>query len=162
MKVVKKQTNSTMCLICGMNNALGLHASFYEMEDNTLVSLFTFKDVHQSYPERTHGGMISSLLDELIGRAIWIHEPDVWGVTATIQVKFRKPVPYDIPLKGIAKITENKSRLFKGEGLIQTLDGVVLAEASAVYVKLSLTNIVVDNNHHEGINVYIEDDVKEI
>lgn len=160
MKVLKKQTNSCNCLICGINNPAGVKAPFYEMEDNTLVSLFQFQEFHQSYPERTHGGMITSLLDELIGRAIWISEPTTWGVTATLNIKYRKPVPYGVLLKGVGQITENKSRLFKGVGKIMTFDGEVLAEAEAVYVKLPLDKVTMA--HAEELNVYVEDDIKEI
>lgn len=46
MKVLKKQTNSKMCLICGMENESGLKAPFYEMEDNTLVTIFEYKEIH--------------------------------------------------------------------------------------------------------------------
>lgn len=162
MKVVKKQTNSKMCIVCGMENPAGLHAPFYEMEDETVITLFKYSDIHQSYPERTHGGLITTILDELIGRAIWIYEPEVWGVTATINVKFRKPVPLNEQIKGIGKIIENKSRLFKGIGRIESMNGEVLAEAEAVYVKIPLTKIVEDRSHDSEINVYVEDDVKEI
>ncbi len=160
MKVIKKQTNSKMCIICGIETEAGVKASFYEMEDNSVVALFSFKEIHQSYPMRTHGGMISAMLDETIGRAIWITEPNTWGVTANLQVKFRKPVPYDVPLKAIGMITENKSRLFRGSGKIIDEFGNVLAEAEAVYVKLPLEKIAESN--HEDVNIYIEDNIKEI
>ncbi len=160
MKVIKKQTNSKMCIICGIETEAGVKASFYEMEDNSVVALFSFKEIHQSYPMRTHGGMISAMLDETIGRAIWITEPNTWGVTANLQVKFRKPVPYNVPLKAIGMITENKSRLFKGSGKIIDEFGNVLAEAEAVYVKLPLEKIAESN--HEDVNIYIEDNIKEI
>lgn len=161
MKVLKKQTNSKMCLICGVENEAGLKAPFYEMEDNTVISLVTFKEIHQSYPNRVHGGMISCLLDEIIGRAIWISEPNMWGVTMNLNVKFRKPVPYNEQLKAIGKITNIKSRTFEGEGKILDNNGNVLATAEAVYFKLPIDKITEDKNHDE-INIYIEDNVKEI
>ena len=160
MKVLKKQTNSKMCIICGIETNAGVKASFYEMEDQSVIALFNFKEIHQSYPERTHGGMITAMLDETIGRAIWVYEPNTWGVTANLTTKFRKPVPYNTPLKAIGNIIENTSRLFKGVGRIETLDGIVLAEAEAVYVKLPLEKIATSN--HEDVNIYIEDNIKEI
>ena len=160
MKVIKKQTNSKMCIICGVETNAGVGASFYEMEDNSVIALFSFKEIHQSYPERTHGGMISAMLDETIGRAIWILEPNTWGVTANLQVRFRKPVPYDVPLKAIGNIIENKSRIFKGVGRIETLEGDLLAEAEATYVKLPLSKIATAN--HEDVNIYVADNIKEI
>lgn len=160
MKVLKKQTNSKKCIICGIDNPFGLKAPFYEMEDGTVITLFQYQELHQSYPERTHGGMICCMLDELIGRAIWIEEPGIWGVTTNLEIKYRKPVPYDTPLKGIGKIIENRSRLFKGHGQILDLEGNVLAEATATYLKLPLEKISTSN--HEDVNVMVPDDIKEI
>ena len=59
MKVIKKQPNTLDCVICGINNEFGLKAPFYETETNEVVTLFEFKEHHQSYPGRTHGGIIS-------------------------------------------------------------------------------------------------------
>ena len=42
MKVLKKQTNSKMCIICGIENKLGLQAAFYEMEDKSVISIFDY------------------------------------------------------------------------------------------------------------------------
>lgn len=161
MKVLKKQTNSKMCLICGMENESGLKAPFYEMEDNTLVTIFEYKEIHQSYPGRVHGGMISCMLDELIGRAIWITEPEMWGVTMTLNVKFRKPVPYDTKLKAIGKITNSKSRTFEGIGELYDMEGNLLASAEAVYFKLPLNKIATESSHEE-VNIFYPDDVSEI
>ncbi|MBQ2891665.1 MAG: PaaI family thioesterase [Bacilli bacterium] len=160
MKVLKKQTNSKKCIVCGVETNVGIKASFYEMEDESVIALFSFKEIHQSYPERTHGGLITAVLDETIGRAIWITEPNAWGVTANLSVKFRKPVPYDVPLKCIGRITENKSRLFKGVGKLFTMGNELLAEAEAVYVKLPLTKIC--ESDHDDVNIYVDDDIKEI
>lgn len=161
MKVIKKQNNSKMCLICGINNEAGLKAPFYEMEDNRVVSLFKFREIHQSYPERTHGGMISTMLDEIIGRAIWVYEPDIWGVTMDIHVKFRKPVPLDTNLLAYGKIVKNSRKFFTGIGVIQSTSGEVLAEATANYIKLPIEKIA-STATHDDVNIYIEDNVTEI
>jgi acyl-coenzyme A thioesterase PaaI-like protein len=162
MKVVKKQTNSYMCFICGIHNDSGLKTNFYEMEDNTLVAIVKGKDIHQSYPNRMHGGVISALIDESVGRAIWIEEPETWGVTMDLQMKYRKPVPLNEDLMVVSKITKNTRRVFEGTGYLINKEQQVLAEGNARYIKLSLNDI--DNNTHEesDINVLVEDDVKEI
>ena len=45
MKVLRKQANSKSCIICGMDNPLGVKAPFYEMEDNSVVTLFSYRSV---------------------------------------------------------------------------------------------------------------------
>ncbi|MBO4261164.1 MAG: PaaI family thioesterase [Clostridia bacterium] len=99
MKVIKRQSNAKNCIICGLDNSFGLKAAFYEMEDKSVCALFNFLPEHQSYPTRTHGGMITALLDEVMGRALWSIEPDVYACTTTLSVSFRKAVPYGVPLK---------------------------------------------------------------
>jgi len=161
MKVLKKQTNSVNCIICGIENKLGLNASFYEMENETVVATFTFKSEHQSYPGRTHGGMISALLDELIGRAIWIKEPQTWGVTIELTIRYRKPVPYGVPLKAIGEITNDTRRTFEGVGKIIDENGVILAEGKATYFKMPLDKISSEDAHDE-VNILVPDNVTDI
>ena len=162
MKVTKKQLNSRNCIICGLDNDLGLKAPFYNLDDGSVASIFTFKSEHQSYPGRTHGGMITALLDELIGRALWVNSPDVYGVTTSINVTFRKPVPYDVKLKGRGYITFEASRWFSAKGEIYDFDGTVLAEATAKYLKLSPELIQTGIDIHEEMCYDIKDDVKEL
>ncbi len=162
MKVIKKQTNSEDCIICGVNNEMGVKAPFYEMENGEVWSIFEFRDEHQSYPERVHGGMISAMLDELTGRAIWITHPDMWGVTMELNVKFRKKVPYGEKLKAVGRIIGETSRTFTGTGEIYDMNGTLLASAKAVYFKLPLDKITQDENHRDGVNIYVSDEVKEI
>lgn len=137
MKVIKKQKNSKNCVLCGLDNPHGIKANFYEMENGELVTSFSYQFEHQSYPGRTHGGLIACVLDESIGRAIWITDPTVLGVTCELNVKYRKPMPYNAPLYCISRITENRSRIFVGEGEIVDAQGVVYAEAHGTFVKLS-------------------------
>lgn len=162
MKVLKKQTNTLDCVICGINNGFGLKAPFYETETNEVVTIFEFKVHHQSYPGRTHGGLISALLDELVGRAIWITDPGMWGVTMSLNVKYRKPVPYNTVLKGVGRIDSQTSRTFSGSGEILDKDGNVLAEASATYMKLPLSKIANSELNEHEVNILVPDDVSEV
>ena len=161
VKVRRKQSNSKMCLICGMDNDAGVKAQFYEMEDDTVVSLFQFKEIHQSYPERTHGGMTTCMLDEIIGRTMWLKDPDVYGVTTTIKVDFKKPVPYNTPLKGVGRIVKDTSRLFFAEGEIRDMDNNVLARAEGTYLKMPVEKIA-NASVKEEMAYLIEDGITEI
>ena len=140
-KVVGAQNISRMCMVCGRDNDSGLKARFYELEDGELLGVFTPLPEHQGYPGRLHGGMSSALLDETMGRAINIAEPDAWGVTVKLSVKFRKPVPLDSDVRAIARITKVGSRLFEGAGEIVLADGSVAVEATGTYMKLPLDRI---------------------
>ena len=136
MKVLSTQRNSRDCIICGMENDFGLKAPFYNLEDGTVATVVTFKKLHQSYPDRTHGGMTGALLDELMGRTLWFSEPDMFGVTTTLSVTYRKAVPLETPVKARAVITFNSSRGFSAKGELYSMDGTLLVQANAKYFKI--------------------------
>lgn len=161
MKVVSKQKNSHMCLICGMDNEAGVRGQFYNMEDGSVGGLFTFRPEHQSYPGRVHGGMLATMIDELAGRVLWVDHPDQIGVTMDISVRYRKPVPYDVPLKGRGFYVKRLSRAYSAKCVIMDMDNNVLAEGEAKYLIMpadKITNVTID----EELDVYIPDEVTEI
>ena len=139
---MKKQPTSRMCFICGERNPAGLHMRFYEQDDGTILGTFTGQDVHQSYPGRMHGGVITAALDETIGRAIMMRYGEaIWGVTVELNVRFLKPVPLGVPLTIVGRITSDKSRMFEGSGEMRLPDGSVAADGVGKYVKLDITQI---------------------
>jgi len=141
-RVTKKQNNSRHCFVCGLENDFGLKAAFYETEKGELVCLVRAGELHQSYPGRMHGGIIAALLDETIGRAIAIGRDDqVWGVTVELSLKYRKPVPLDVELRAIGRVTKDAGRIFEGSGEILLPDGTVAVEASGRYFKVPIDRI---------------------
>jgi uncharacterized protein (TIGR00369 family) len=141
-KVIRKQYNSAMCLVCGLDNPSGLHAHFYELENNELLAIFQTRNEHQGYPGRMHGGMLTAIIDETIGRAIAMHYNDmVWGVTMEFNIKFKKPVPTDTEIRVLGRIAEDGDRIFTGTGEILLPDGRVAVEGWGKYMKLPLEKI---------------------
>ena len=163
IKVLNRQTNSKNCFICGLDNESGVKAPFYNLEDNSVATLFKFKEIHQSYPGRTHGGVISAMMDELVGRVLWIDEPNSYAVTTTMTIKFRKPVPYETPLKARGYITRNSSRLYEGKGEIFDMEDNLLAEFNGTYLKLSSEKASnSETNVEEEMCYNIKDDETEL
>jgi uncharacterized protein (TIGR00369 family) len=146
---MKKQPNSFHCFICGVKNVAGVNVSFYEERKagglSEVMARFTGRSVHQGYPGRLHGGVITGILDETIGRAINAGAADgaatIWGVTVDLSVQFHKPVPLDVELTARGRITAVGRRVFEGTGEIYLPDGVVAASAAGKYVKLLLDDI---------------------
>lgn len=139
---MKKQPTSRMCFVCGESNPAGVHVRFYEQEDGSVLACFTGAEQHQSYPGRMHGGVITAILDEAIGRAVMIDNGEsVWGVTAEINVRFRRPVPLGVELTAVGRVTDENRRAFEGTGELYLPDGTVAVEASGKYVKLALERI---------------------
>ncbi len=140
-ETAEKQYSSHMCFVCGVDNDAGLHAHFYQIDDRTCVGRFLPDENHQGYPGRVHGGVISAMLDETLGRAVW-GDAKTWGVTAELTVRYKAPVPLGEMLTVVGRITYERRRLFKAEGELLTADGTVAVEANGTYVKLDLDQIL--------------------
>ena len=161
MKVKQKQANSRMCAICGMDNPFGVKAPFYVLEDNRVATLFRYREEHQSYPGRVHGGLITAMLDELGMRAYWALEPESLAVTISLETRYRKPVPYEVPLKGCGIILSSNSHFIKSQASIMDMNGNILAQAEMRYLKLP-TQRITDADYHEEMCYHIRDDILEI
>ena len=163
-RVIKKQENSKMCLVCGLKNPYGLKAFFYQMDNDEIVAIFKPLEVHQGYPNRLHGGISAAILDETIGRAIMIsHQEDYWGVTVEFTSRFKKPVPLGEEIRVVGRITKTSSRLFEGTGEILLKDGSVAVEGFGKYIKLPLSKIAdFDAEEQEWRVVSSPNDPKEL
>ena len=163
LKIVKKHPVARDCAVCGTDNPFSLCTDFYELENGDLLAVSNPKEFHQSYPGRVHGGIISALLDETVGRAINVTEPESWGVTAELITKYKKPVPYGKKIYAVGRITSNNRRIFEGEGFIFDECGTVLAQGYAKYMKLTLSAISEEGNVND-LNRFLpsENDLEKI
>jgi acyl-coenzyme A thioesterase PaaI-like protein len=141
-KILRKQHISKMCFVCGEKNDFGLHAKFFETENNELIALINPSDQHQGYPERMHGGIAATILDETIARSINAGKIDqIWGVTLELKTRFRKPIPLGHQLKIVGRVTSEGSRSFEGSGEILLPNGEIAVSAEGKYLKADINRI---------------------
>ena len=140
--VVGAQYISDHCFVCGIENKLSLNAQFLDLEDDSICALIETKTEHQGYPDRVHGGVISAILDETIGRAIQTVYPDIFGVTIELNIKYRAPVPLGEQLKVVARIEKQTKRVFEGSGEVLLPDGTVAAQGFAKYLLVDVNSVI--------------------
>lgn len=145
-KVLRKQPNSHMCFVCGLDNPFGLQARFYEIEGKELVGLFTPSVEHQGYPGRLHGGIASTILDETVGRAVLIDHEDSWWVTTDLSLRYRKPVLLDGPIRVVGRITGNRGKIYEGSGEVLLADGTLAVSATGRYLIQRIEEITENDN----------------
>lgn len=131
---MEKQPNSRMCFVCGIENPIGLKLKFYTDDEGRCIVRFRPKPEHQGFPGHLHGGLISTLLDETMGRVLT--PKNVWAMTGRLEIKFRKPVPMDQELTIVGELTRSRSRAYEARGEIQLADGTALVEGSGVYIRI--------------------------
>ena len=153
---IRKQANSKMCFICGLENPVGLKLKIYEVEPGVIESLYTAPEHFQGYPGVLHGGIVATILDEISGRA-HIGEPQNprFMFTARLEVKYRKNVPTGKPLKIVGKAGKSKSRSAEGwAGIYDAETGELLAEANTLLVNVPSEALDTANLEDLGWKVY--------
>jgi acyl-coenzyme A thioesterase PaaI-like protein len=123
-----------MCFVCGRDNPIGLHMHFFADANGCVHAEYTPREEHQGFPGVMHGGLVTTMLDELIGRTAIAS--DLWCMTAKLEVRFKKPVPIGAPLQLKGEITKKSARLLEGRGEIRLEDGTLAAEAQGTYLRI--------------------------
>lgn len=123
------------CYACGRLNPFGLGVDGFRYDGDDLVAEFTPRREFRGGPDVLHGGIAAAALDEILAWAGMIEE-QVVIVTATLEVKYRKPVPIDgQPITLRARLEERNGRRLKLSGSLD-LDGTQAVAGSGVYVVL--------------------------
>src|SRR4030065_855841 len=120
------------CFVCGENNPNGLRLSFeIDKEKQTLKTTFIASPTFQGWDGIIHGGIISTLLDEAMAKLIY--ELGYQAVTASLEIKFKKPAPILEPLHVYGEITEESKRLIRAKAHEAKKDGTVRASGRSVF-----------------------------
>ena len=147
---MKKQPNSRMCFICGLENPVGLQLKIYEVEPGVIETTYTAPEHYQSYPGILHGGIVATILDEISGRS-FMGDPSQprFMFTAKLEVKYRKNVPIGTPLRIVGKAGKTKGRMAEGWAGIYDEAGTLLAEGNTLLIDVPAE--VLDNVDHEAL-----------
>src|SRR5262245_22796343 len=130
----RRQPRSALCFVCGVDNPHGLRLEFFD-DEHKVYAEFTPAAHHQGWPGVLHGGIISALLDETIGRVAFLH--DRWVQTAKLSIRFVRPAPLGQKLRASGRLVRDARRLMEMRGEIALADGgEVLAEATGTFVPL--------------------------
>jgi uncharacterized protein (TIGR00369 family) len=123
-----------MCFVCGRQNPIGLKLDFFEDHKSGQIKVeFTLPDAYQGYPGVVHGGIVSTILDEVSGRAVMMAEgDDRFLATLRITVRFRQPTPTETPLQAIGWVKQMSSIGAKVAAEIRLPDGTVTAESESL------------------------------
>lgn len=150
-KVIGKQIKTTTSIVCGTQNPASFGCEFYELEGGELATVFTAKKIHEGHDGIMHGGLSGAILDEVMGRCNFLKGADDVPynpyVTGEMTVRYCRPIPVGETMRAYGRIERSEGRKNFSTGEILNKDGIVMAEASGVYIR---TNLIDDRNIPEG------------
>jgi uncharacterized protein (TIGR00369 family) len=124
------------CFGCGDDNPIGLHMHF-STDDERVYSLVTVPPAMAGWDQTVHGGVLSTLLDEIMGWSV-IYLLGKIGVTKTMTVEFRKPVQVGRQLTVVGAIRETVSeRQVVVSGEIYSDEDVLCARATGTFAAMT-------------------------
>ncbi len=122
------------CFVCGEKNSGGLRLDFeIDKAKQTLRTTFVASPTYQGWDGIVHGGIVSTLLDEAMAKLAF--ELGYQAVTASLEVRFKKPAPILESLQVSGEIPEVNKRLIRARARIEKEDGTVIAEGKSTLIR---------------------------
>ena len=123
------------CFGCGPANATGLHLKFLLAEDKSVVCLTTVPEAFEGHPGYLHGGIIATLLDEIMSKSV--RARGFTSMTRHMQIDYRRPVPSCAPIRLEGRVVRSEGRKHWAEARILNAQGSVLAEGKGLFIDVS-------------------------
>ncbi|MBN2034353.1 MAG: PaaI family thioesterase [Deltaproteobacteria bacterium] len=133
IEIPKLQGHS--CFACGTANPIGLNLQFYRSDDSICTDV-TLNKYHEGWENMAHGGIISTLLDEVMSWTI-IYFRRIFFVTRRMEIKYIRPVLVEVPLTVKGRLAREKNEPLIG-AIAEVFDErrQLLAKATGEFVEL--------------------------
>jgi len=134
-KVYLEKPQGHYCFACGTDNPIGLNLQFYRLGD-TICSEITLEKIHEGWQNVAHGGIVSTVLDEIMSWTI-MYFKKVLLVTRKMDVKYVKPVLIGTPLtvKGWL-MDDSEPPKVRAKAEIRDDEGGLLVRSSGEFVMI--------------------------
>jgi acyl-coenzyme A thioesterase PaaI-like protein len=124
------------CFACGTANPIGLNLHFYRAGDSICTDI-TLGKYHEGWENVAHGGIISTLLDEVMSWTI-LYFKKIFFVTRKMEIKYVKPVLIGTPLTVTGRIVDDSGvPKINTKGEIRDGEGKLLVRGSGEFIELA-------------------------
>jgi len=128
------------CFACGTANPIGLNLQFYNL-GNEVCSEITLGKNHEGWENMAHGGIVSTLLDEVMSWTI-MYFKKIFLVTRKMDIKYIRPVLIGTPLTVKGKVLDDSEPpKIKARAEIRDSEGHLLVRSSAEFVELPVEKL---------------------
>jgi len=120
------RSSANQCFVCGPGNPYGLQVSF-QLDGDVCRAEFLPEPKHMGYDNVVHGGLLFSLLDDVM--ANWLYLQGERCFTARAEVRYRDKLP-------VGTLVHLEGRLIKRRARLAELQGqVIRADTRQVVVE---------------------------
>jgi uncharacterized protein (TIGR00369 family) len=122
------------CFGCGPANPAGLRLEFLVAENGSVVCFVTVPNTFEGHPGYLHGGIIATLLDEAMHKAV--RARGLTSMTGRMEIDYLRPAPSGAPLRLEGRIVRSEGRKHWTEGKLLNSKGIVLAESKGLFIAM--------------------------
>ena len=119
----------TFCFGCGKDNPIGLKLDM-RVTGGLAYADFVPRPEHQSYDDRMHGGLLATLLDEVMGNHVF-KISGTPAYTADLHVRFKDSVRIGEPIHIESRFVSRRGRLYIMTGAVTDNEGNTAVTAEA-------------------------------
>ena len=121
------------CFVCGEANPLGLQLRF-ETDGRIVRAQFTPRIEHNGFKQTVHGGILATLLDEIMVWACAV-QTKRFAYCAELTVRFQNPARPGETLTAVGELIGNRrNKLFEAKGELRQPQGRIVASATGKYL----------------------------
>lgn len=133
-KLSTVQTESN-CFGCAPSNPIGLRLQF-TLHDNVLATRVILGADYESFRGIVHGGIVASILDEILARVVYCCT-HVSAFTTALRVRYGRPMRTGTEHLAYAEITRNDEVSIQAAGRLELPGGELVAAAEGTFCPLT-------------------------
>jgi uncharacterized protein (TIGR00369 family) len=122
------------CFACGETNPIGMGLHI-ELGEGTARTEWLVGDDYVGWSDKAHGGIIATLLDEVMA---WAPSSfDSWAVTAELSIRYRSPAAPGETLRASGRVAQRRRRIYDVVGEVRGADDRLVATGRGRYLGAS-------------------------
>ena len=137
---MKELPHTHSCFVCGESNPVGLNLRF-ETDGRMVRTRFTPRPEHVGFKQVVHGGLIATVLDEIMVWACLVQSKR-FAYCAELTVRFQNPLrPSDEAIASAELVTNRRDKIFEVKSELKDNTGKMLAAATGKYIPVKAVEL---------------------
>jgi acyl-coenzyme A thioesterase PaaI-like protein len=124
--------------VSGRSSPWGLDPIVRRVGDEVEATV-TLRSAHEGAPDRSHGGVVAALFDDIFGFVLSIGRTPAF--TGELTIRYLRGTPLHVPLRCVARLDSRDGRKLYMTGELTEPDGQVCVRAKATFITIDPNTI---------------------